>query len=123
MRQASSIYTAGSVSTLDITRALCQLLGRFSDTLKTGREFSDSLVLYGVAASQNAFEEDLMKLAFITPDDQIISVIVDLRALSREYLDTLVTQVTEKIAEHKKQRASEGLIPNIVTQAVAEVLH
>jgi hypothetical protein len=115
----SAIYTMGSVSTTEIARAVCGLLSRFSDQSRTARELQG--VTNGVAVMQHAVEHDLLRFEFLTHDDAHVAVEVDLRAMSRDYLDGLVDRVIQQLEEHRANKA-RGPMTDIAA-GVSKVLH
>ncbi|MFO8008702.1 MAG: hypothetical protein R6V05_13305 [Candidatus Brocadiia bacterium] len=114
----SPIYTMGAVSTGEVSRAVARLLSRFSDQSRTARAMEG--VVYGVSVQQHQYEHDLMKFAWITPDELEVAVEVDLRALSREYLDSLVVRVIDNLNEARSRKVSTL---TDVADAVSRAVH
>jgi len=115
----SAIYTMGSVSTTEIARSICGLLSRFSDQSRTARDLQN--VVNGVAVMQHAVEHDLLRFEFLTHDEAHVAVEVDLRSLSREYMDSLVDGVIRHLEEHRANKARGPLTD--IAAGLQKVLH
>ena len=115
----SAIYTMGSVSTTEIARSICGLLSRFSDQSRTARDLEN--VTSGVSVMQHAVVHDLLRFEFLTHDEAHVAVEVDLRALSREYIDGLVQRVIQQLEEHRAKKARGPLTD--IAAGVSKVMH
>lgn len=101
--QSSSIYTPGAVSTSELVSALAGLLSRFCCRQRT-RDAGLENLIHGVSVAQNVANDDEVKFEWVTPNDQLIRIVVDLRAVDREYIDNLVRDVKSDIERDLQAR-------------------
>lgn len=122
----TQVWTPGATDTHEITRHLCALLGRYADPRLTRQMLNDvgrgdALVISGVAALQNSNDTDQYMLLFVTPDGLQVQIEVSYPDLSREYLDTMIRNLTADLAKRRAERRPP--VASVIDQAVNEELH
>lgn len=101
---ASDIYTPGAVSTSELASAIAGLLSRFACRQRTRDAGFDGNLIHGVSVMGHAENPHLLRFDFITAYDEHVSAVVDLRAVTREYMDELVAGIREQVDRHRSRR-------------------
>jgi len=90
----------------EIIKSVCSALSSIAAVGKLPAddmgEFEKSLLsCYGVAVSINQLHTNKVKFMFVTQDDIMLNIVVDVTQVCREYIGNMFNDLRNKIAEYR----------------------
>lgn len=94
----------------ELIKSLCRLLGRFADKSLASTKADKET---GVLVEYNRHQRNEVRFTLHTKDKITVSVVFDMKKLSREYINNMVSGIQSRLEAKRKERISSIIeIPN-----------